>query len=211
MHESIERGTPPVEGVKFGNTRRAFLKQAGVGGAAVLGGGALLGAVAGPARAGHSDGVPDVDILNFALTLEYLEAEFYKQGIALGLGAEAEKLAKLLGDQEQQHVEALAGTVEKLGGTAAKKPSFTFPIKDEASFLKLAQTLEDTGVSAYNGAAPAISSGEVLGAAGSIVQIEARHAALIRLERGKSPAPVAFDKPSEMEAVLKAVTPFIKA
>ncbi len=81
MHESIERDTPEVEGVRVGETRKSFLKQAGVGGAVVLGGGALLGAVAGPARAGHEDSVPDVDILNFALTLEYLEASFYTEGL----------------------------------------------------------------------------------------------------------------------------------
>ena len=71
--------------------------------------------------------------------------------------------------------------------------------------------LEDTGVSAYNGAATLIKSVDVLAAAGGIVQIEARHAALIRLARGKSPAPLAFDKASEMASVLNAVKPFIKA
>jgi hypothetical protein len=80
----------------------------------------------------------------------------------------------------------------------------------EKSFLKLAQTLEDTGVSAYNGAGPAIKSADVLGAAGSIVQIEARHASLIRLARGKTPAPAAFDKTLSTDEVLAAVKPFVK-
>ena len=69
---------------------------------------------------------------------------------------------------------------------------------------------EDTGVSAYNGAAPMIQAAEVLAAAGAIAQVEARHAALIRLERGKPPAPLAFDKASDMATVQKAVMPFIK-
>ena len=86
-----------------------------------------------------------------------------------------------------------------------------FPITDLASFLELAQTLEDTGVSAYNGAAPAIESKEVLGAAGSIVQIEARHAAAIRFVNKVSTAPDAFDEALEMQAVLDAVKPFIAA
>ena len=71
--------------------------------------------------------------------------------------------------------------------------------------------MEDTGVSAYNGAAPSIESVDVLVAAGAIVQVEARHASLIRLTRNKPPAPLAFDKASEMETVLKAVKPFIKS
>ncbi len=80
---------------------------------------------------------------------------------------------------------------------------------DQRSFLKLAQTLEDTGVSAYNGAGPSIKSKDVLAAAGSIVQIEARHAAVIRLLRGQQPAPNAFDPALTKEQVLTAVTPLI--
>jgi len=153
----------------------------------------------------------DVDILNFALTLEYLEADFYKKGLALDLGAEAKELATLLGDHEQQHVETLKGTISDLGGTPVESPTFKFPITNLASFLELAQTLEDTGVSAYNGAAPAIESKDVLGAAGAIVQIEARHAAAIRLLRKETPAPNAFDETMDEAAVLAAVKPLIAA
>lgn len=153
----------------------------------------------------------DVEILNFALTLEYLEAEFYVKGVALGLSGEVLTVAREIGANEQEHVEALSSTISDLGGTPAKKPTFAFPIKDQKSFLALAQTLEDTGVSAYNGAAPGIQSMEVLSAAGSIVQIEARHAARIRLINKKPPAPVAFDEALEKAAVLKAVMPLIKA
>jgi Ferritin-like domain len=157
------------------------------------------------------EGGGDVEILNFALTLEFLETDFYRQGMKLKLRSEVMELARTFGDQEGQHVEALTGTIEQLGGTPAKEPTFMFPIKDETSFLKLAQVLEDTGVSAYNGAAPAIMSKEVLGAAGSIVQVEARHAAAIRLVNRAAPAPVAFDETLDDQAVLKAVKPFIKA
>lgn len=153
----------------------------------------------------------DVEILNFALTLEYLEAEFYVKGVALGLSGEVLTVAREIGANEQEHVEALSSTISDLGGTPAKKPTFAFPIKDQKSFLALAQTLEDTGVSAYNGAAPGIQSMEVLSAAGSIVQIEARHAARIRLINKVPPAPVAFDEALEKAAVLKAVMPLIKA
>jgi hypothetical protein len=108
-------------------------------------------------------------------------------------------------------VDALTETIKKLGGKPVKAPGVKFPFKDQKSFLKLAQVFEDTGVSAYNGAAPMISSKEVLGAAGSIVQVEARHAAAIRLLNGDDPAPAAFDPTLSQKQVLNAVKPFIAA
>ena len=122
-------------------------------------------------------------------------------------------LAKEIRDNENEHVTALTGTIKELGGTPVKAPGVDFgnAYKSQKSFLKLAQTFEDTGVSAYNGAAPQIMSPEVLGAAGSIVQIEARHAAAIRLLRGKQPAAGAFDPALDMQAVLDAVQPFVKS
>jgi hypothetical protein len=84
-------------------------------------------------------------------------------------------------------------------------------LSNQKAFLKLAQTFEDTGVSAYNGAAPMIESPEVLGAAGSIVQVEARHAAAIRLLNGNPITDGAFDKPLEQQDVLDAVKPFVKS
>jgi len=103
------------------------------------------------------------------------------------------------------------GAIRGLGGKPAKKPTASFPKGGQKAFLKLAQTLEDTGVSAYNGAAPKIQSKEVLAAAGAIVQVEARHAASIRLLNGEDPAPVAFDQTMKKPQVLRAVKPFIKA
>ena len=79
--------------------------------------------------------------------------------------------------------------------------------RDQAE--RLAETIENVGVSAYNGAAPKISSKEVLEAAGSIVQVEARHAAAIALQNGSDPAPDAFDKTMTEAQVLKAVQPFL--
>ena len=132
----------------------------------------------------------DVGILNFALTLEYLEARFYEEAkTRAGASGELKSLIGLLADDEQQHVEALTATIKKLGGKPVAEPKFDFPYGNTAGFLKLAQTFEDTGVSAYNGAGPAIKSKEVLGAAGSIVQVEARHAAAIRLQNREEPSP----------------------
>ena len=91
-------------------------------------------------------------------------------------------LIDLVGRDEEEHVGALTETIKKLGGKPVAEPKFDFPYNGTAGFLKLAQTFEDTGVSAYNGAAPQIKAKEVLEAAGSIVQVEARHAAAIRLQ-----------------------------
>ena len=168
-----------------------------------------------PPSALADGGGDDVDILNYALTLEYLENEFYVQAAkqVKGLSKYESDLTKELRDNEAEHVDALAATVKKLGGKPASKPTFDFggAFASRASYLKTANTLEDTGVSAYNGAAPSIKSTEVLAAAGSIVQIEARHAALIRLVRDKPPAPRAFDKASGMDKILAAIKPFIRA
>ncbi len=152
----------------------------------------------------------DIGILNFALTLEYLESTFYKEALTRAKASgDLKQLIVLIGKDEQQHVEALAGTIKKLGGKPVAEPRFNFEYDDTAGFLKLAQTFEDTGVSAYNGAGPAIKSKEVLTAAGSIVQVEARHAAAIRLQNKEEPAPDPFDKALEEMQVLKAVEPFV--
>jgi hypothetical protein len=155
-------------------------------------------------------GTSDVDILNFALTLEYLESSFYEEAKKkVKASGELKPLISLLASDEKQHVEALEGTIKKLGGKPVAKPTFNFEYSGTSGFLKLAETFENVGVGAYNGAAPAIKSKEVLGAAGSIVQVEARHAAAIALQNGMEPAPEAFDKALEEKEVLKAVEPFI--
>ena len=93
---------------------------------------------------------------------------------------------------------------------AAPEVGFGLAFTSEARFLGLAQALEDTGVGAYNGVAPSLQSAKLLGAAGSIVQVEARHASLIRLMRGKLPTPDAFDKALDREAVAATVKPFMR-
>jgi hypothetical protein len=155
-------------------------------------------------------GTSDVDILNFALTLEYLESTFYEEAKKkVKASGELKSLISLLASDEKMHVEALEGTIEKLGGKPVAKPTFNFEYSGTSGFLKLAETFENVGVGAYNGAAPGIKSKEVLGAAGSIVQVEARHAAAIALQNGMEPAPEAFDKALEEKEVLKDVEPFI--
>ncbi|HEV2058019.1 MAG TPA: ferritin-like domain-containing protein [Solirubrobacteraceae bacterium] len=195
-----------------GMTREAFLMRSTLAAGAAYG---TLSATGLITKALADSGSGDVDILNFALTLEFLENEFYVRAAKQvnGLSKYESDLTKELRDNEAEHVDALTATIKDLGGKPASKPKVDFggAFASRASYLKTANTLEDTGVSAYNGAAPAIESTDVLAAAGSIVQIEARHAALIRLVREVAPAPRAFDKASEMQAVLDAVKPFIAA
>lgn len=201
---------PELVGIEVeGLTRSSFLVKGALATSAVYGGSMVAPFVR---QAIAQEGMGDIEILNFALTLEYLEAEFYARGLkSAGLSGDVKKLATQLRSDEDAHVEALIATIKQLGGKAVKAPAVKFPFRDEKSFLELAQVFEDTGVSAYNGAAPAIQSVEILAAAGSIVQIEARHAAAIRLTRGESPTDGAFDKSLEAPAVLKAVKPFIAA
>lgn len=162
-------------------------------------------------RALAMSGGGDVGILNFALTLEYLESSFYREAKRrAGASGELKGLIDLVARDEDEHVKALTATIEKLGGKPVAEPKFDFPYGSTAEFLELAQTFEDTGVSAYNGAAPQIKSKEVLGAAGSIVQVEARHAAAIRLQNEAEPSPEAFDPTLSKPQVLKAVEPFIE-
>ena len=195
-----------------GINRQSFIMRGAVAAGAVYG----LGAV-GPfvREAIAQDGGGDVEILNFALTLEYLEAAFYNQALkrVSGLSGDAKSLATEIRDNEVEHVAALSKTIKSLGGTPVKAPGVDFGMAfaNQKSFLKLAQTFEDTGVSAYNGAAPGIKSPEVLGAAGSIVQVEARHAAAIRLLNGQPITDGGFDKSLDMQAVLDAVQPFVKS
>ena len=193
-----------------GMTRGSFILRGALAAGAVYGVGAVAPFVS-SALAQTASG--DADILNFALTLEYLEAEFYKvKGKQVGLSGQAKAYAQQFGDEEAAHVSALQAAIKQLGGTPVQKPHFVFPATDQASFLALASVLENTGVGAYNGAAPSISNKMVLASAGSIVQVEARHAAAINLLIGKSPTPTAgFDKPLTKQQVLAKAGPLIKA
>jgi rubrerythrin len=188
-------------------SRGAFIARGAIATGSLYGAGAVGGYVT---RAFAQSGGGDLEILNFALTLEYLEAAFYEEALSKAkLSGETKKLAQEIGDHEKQHVDALTGAIKKAGGKPVAAPAVKFPLKDEASFLKLAQTFEDTGVSAYDGAAPMISSTEVLAAAGSIAQVEARHAAAIRMLNGDQPTRGAFEPTLKKDEVLKAVKPFI--
>jgi hypothetical protein len=204
-----ENTSPELAGVEVhGMTRSSFILKGALAAGAAYGAGAVAPFV-GTALAASGD----VDILNFALTLEYLETDFYQQkGKTVGLSGQAKSLAMMFGEEEAEHVAALTKAITASGGKPVKKPTFAFPVKDAKSFLKLAYVLENTGVGAYNGAGPAFQSKMLLAAAGSIVQIEARHAASIAALTGMKITPDgAFDKPLTKKQVLAAAGPLIKA
>jgi hypothetical protein len=193
-----------------GMTRASFILRGTLAAGAVYGLGSVAPFVS---KAFAATGGGDAEILNFALTLEYLEADFYTvKGKQVGLSGQAKEYARQFGAEEEAHVSALTAAIKQLGGTPAKKPRFVFPATSESSFLALASVLENAGVGAYNGAAPSLQSKQVLAAAGSIVQIEARHAAAIDLLIGKSPTPnQGFDRPLSKAEVLAKAGPLIKA
>jgi rubrerythrin len=185
-----------------GDSRASFLRKAGLGAGAVLGSGALMGAL--PALAGAAS-TSDVDILNFALTLEYLEAAFYTEAVSKGaLSGEVKKFAQIVAAHEQAHVGFLKGA---LGAKAVKKPKFNFKgtTSNQAKFQATAQVLEDTGVAAYLGQVGNIRSKKILAAAGSILPIEARHAGWIREINKVAGAPKAFEAGKTKKQILAAV------
>ena len=188
-----------------GDDRADFLRKAAFSGAALLGAGGVLGAL--PSLASAATPASDVAILNFALTLEYLEAEFYagaRKNAAIFKG-DTRNFVDVVAKHEATHVAFLK---KALGTAAVKKPSFDFKgtnNTDQKTFEATAQVLEDTGVAAYLGQAGNIKTKAILAAAGSILTVEARHAAWMRHIRQVAPAPLAFDKPKTKAQILAAV------
>ena len=210
------------------SSRSQFLKIAGGTGAA----GALaifIAACGGSDNSGSSDSSKsssdtsskpkadkgDLAIVNYALTLEYLEADFYDQAIKSGAvktKAVAE-VAKTIVEDEHEHVRALTATVEQLGGKPAAKPKTKFDsvlAGGEKKILETAAMVENLGAAAYLGQAGNIKNAEALAAALAIHTVEARHAATLNRALGLSPTPDgAFGKPADMPTVLAAVKPFL--
>jgi len=223
MSHSTASGLPPLADLDVdgaiqetgaavdGDTRAAFLRKAGVTGGALLAGGAFMGAVPNLAL-GQSLPKGDVHILNFALTLEYLEAAFYTEAVKNDLGGDTQSLAELLSSHENTHVKTLK---KVLGSKAVKKPKFDFrdTTSDQKKFLQTSFDLENTGVHAYLGQAGKIKTPAILLAAATIVTVEARHAAAVSIVAGKElkskkdgiTPDGPFDKPLSKGAILKII------
>ena len=192
-----------------GITRSAFIARGALAAGALYGAGAVAPFVE---QALAADGGGDIAILDFALTLESIEVAFTAEALKVkGLSGAVKKALREIAGHEQAHQKQLKQTLDQLGATASPAPKTKFPaMKDQKAMLALAIQLEETGVGAYNGAAPLIQSADLLAAAGSIVQVEARHAGALRELAGQDPAPAAFDKALSRDEVLAAVKPYVK-
>jgi rubrerythrin len=203
--------------------RKRFLKMAGSAGAASFGA-FVLAACGGSSKTASTAATPavtsstassgtggDVAILNYALTLEYLETAFYAKVVEAGLfSGRVGALIKDFGRQEASHVAALKAAVSKLGGAPVTEPAAKFPITSATQVAELAYTVENLGASAYLGQAANIQSPEVLASALAIHSVEARHAATLGTLVKKPITPDgAFAKPADMSTVLAAVKPFL--
>ncbi|KAH9988965.1 rds1p-like stress response protein [Xylariaceae sp. FL0662B] len=165
-------------------------------------------------------GLADVDILQFALTLEWLEATFYQQGFAqfgddqfVALGLNEAQLADLkgVGTSEQTHVQLLQSSIAQAGVQPVQPCQYNFGFTDAAGMVATAAILESVGVSAYLGAAPLVSDTSILSTAGSILTIEARHQSFIRIASGVAASPSPFDTPLGPRAVFSLAAPFIQS
>ncbi|MFC4359358.1 ferritin-like domain-containing protein [Halobium salinum] len=178
-----------------------------------------------PARK-EEDDTSDVDVLNYALTLEHLENAFYREGLE---EFSAERIAncdaladyseefrtmvpehlQTAGAHEKAHVDAITKTVKQLGGTPVSEAEYDFGYETPSEFLGVARALENTGVAAYKGAAPTVANDDVFAAAIGIHSVEARHAALLNEVNAKSPFPKGVDEPKSMSEVQEIAGQFI--
>jgi rubrerythrin len=209
-------------------SRKRFLKM--VGGAGAISAFSIFAAACGDddEESSSSDGTTstqsdmgggsggDLEIVQYALTLEHLETDFYNAVLESGAIKDRAlgKVATLIRDNEQEHVDALTATVKQLGGTPEKpKTDFAAVIEGgEKKILATAAEVENLGAAAYLGQAGRIKSKDVLAAALSIHTVEARHAAALNSVVGKTIVPDgAFAKPASMDEVLPKVKPFLAA
>jgi len=201
----------PVIKFRDDHARRNFIKTAAIIGA----GSTLVAATRSDPKAFADASTNDLEILNYALTLEYLEAEFYTKGISGGVlkGRDLE-LVTPIRDHEKSHVAAVTQTIKDLGGKPVSKPEFVFPggtFDNKKKFLTTASAFEELGVTAYHGQVPRIDDGDILAVAAAIAGVESRHAAIVADLLGTNPFPSPFEKTMSMAQVLKAAKPFIKS
>lgn len=187
--------------------RRGSLAIAGVSAGAALG----FFRTSGSAAAAPPSHVQDRAIFNFALLLEYLQADFYDEAVRQGaLRGDVRDFARIVSQHESAHVAFLQ---KALGPYARSHPRFEFgsATRDEGAFLKAAVLLENTGVVAYNGQAANLTK-PALAAAAEIVSVEGRHAAWISDLAGESPAPRAADVGASSTEVVRTLqsTGFLK-
>ncbi len=226
MHEAQQTGglTPQERAL----SRRRFL----TGSAALLGGGALVAALPGVATAHTTSNPPtDIDVLNYALTLEHLEYAFYrgglkkfssddfqryfarnrdyqKTGIKYLDGEEVRKYFTIIRAHESTHVQTLQDVIRSLGGKPVPECTYNFKktaFTSVAKFVSTAQFLENTGVTSYDGAIAHVQAAKLLTAGATIATVEARHASYLNLINGDVPFPSTFDTPVAPRKICEAV------
>ncbi|CAN5459450.1 hypothetical protein BH20ACT10_BH20ACT10_18690 [soil metagenome] len=202
---------PGAETFAKPRTRRDFFKALAVAGIGAAAGGAMM---ARPAKAQLGEINDDIDIANFALTLEFLEVEFYTLAVNSGLlsGTALSTISMIL-ENEVAHRDALIGLIQEFGGTPVEAPEFTFPDESLASqqgIIEMTNVFEPTGRSAYLGAAPLIEDPNVLAAAGSIAGVEAEQTVTARNLLGiVPPTTIPFPEAASVDEILAAVAPFL--
>src|SRR3954447_5978771 len=193
-----------------GITRGSFILRGTLAAAAVYGAGAAEPFVR--AALAQSD-ASDSAILDFALRLETLEANFYDKALEQvpDMSRRVRRVVQDVRDHEHQHAETINATILQLGISASRAPKFDFgdAFSSEQRFLEVAKQLEDTGVAAYNGAAPELFAQQILDVAASIAQVEARHAALMRDFLGEPITDAALDKPLDEPHAGERIKPYI--
>lgn len=181
---------------------------------------AAAAAPAAASSAAPATNLTDVDILQFALTLEHLEATFYAQGFqkfpdsdfqAAGLQPNQISALKTVGQTESTHVTQLTAAISAAGAKPVEQCTYNFNYTTAQNMLATARVLEAVGISAYLGAAPLVKMAPVLTAAAEIVTIEARHQTFIRTASQAVPVPNAFDSPLGPRAVFTLASPFIQS
>jgi rubrerythrin len=211
--------------VEIADERRRLSRRGMLTGSLKVAGGAVIalslptmpGAFSIQGMAAAQDMTSDIDVLNYALTLEHLEYAFYRDGIGLftfgndSRGQSIDTNFAAIRDHEGAHVETLTSVITDLGGEPVVEATYDFgdAYTDPMAFLATAAALENTGVSAYDGAGQFITDPELLTAAGSIVAVEARHASYLNLLNGELPFPAAFETPLTMDEVLEIAGPFL--
>jgi rubrerythrin len=181
-----------------GSSRAAFLRSA------VLGGGALVAALAPVARGAELD-PDDTDVLNFDLTFEYLQAGFYDEALRFGaLGEETTRWARVIGAHEQAHVEILS---EVLGRQAVKKPFFDYQgvTEDEEAFTQTAVAMEDLTTGLLIGQLTEVRAPDLVSALFSLLSVEARHAAWVRHVVGVLPVAKPLDQAKSLREVAEVI------
>jgi rubrerythrin len=206
-------------------SRRTFLRRSAAAGA-----GALALSVAGSnAALAHEiddEDASDVDVLNFALTLEHLEHAFYRdglerfgehdfksartlQGLAYRMRKDIRPNFETIRDHEKTHVDTLTTVIEDLGGDPVAEACYDFGLEDVDDFIAVAGVLENTGVSAYDGAISMVESADLLTAGATIATVEARHASYLNTLNERDPFPSAFDDAKSTDEILDAAGGFI--